>query len=118
MSDGEIRTEWTYFEESLKTKARYFSHISAATLNSVFEGIGAHGTSDGRPINVKSGPGEELSALFRARTFQAYHKLKQALETPEIELGPPPARSAVAGRMNALGISVFLWSYRSRDCDR
>src|ERR1700683_1059032 len=106
VSDGEIQTEWAYFEESLKTKARYFSHISTATLNSVFEEIGSHGTSDGRPVIVKVGPGEVLSALFRARVFQAHQKLRNALEAPDVELGPPPAPSAAAGRMNALGISV------------
>lgn len=107
VSDGEIQSEWAYFESSLKTKARYFSRISATTLHSVFDGIGTHATSDGRPVILKAGPGEGLSALFRARVFQADHKLKHALEEPDVELGPPPAPSAAAGRMNALGISVF-----------
>src|SRR5262249_28108639 len=53
------------------------------------------------------GPGQTISALYRARVFQSVEKLQSAVERPDIELGPPPARFASAGRMNAFGISVF-----------
>ena len=39
--------------------------------------------------------------------FQSVEKLQHAIEYPDVELGPPPARLAAAGRMNAFGISVF-----------
>jgi hypothetical protein len=39
--------------------------------------------------------------------FQSESKLKEALKDLALELGSPPAELAMAGRMNARGISVF-----------
>jgi len=56
---------------------------------------------------VDAGPGKALSALYRARVFQANEKLEEALARPDRHLGSPPSVQAAAGRMNARGISVF-----------
>lgn len=45
--------------------------------------------------------------LFRARVFQASDALKEAICRPDKHFGPPPARAASAGRMNARSIAVF-----------
>jgi hypothetical protein len=66
-----------------------------------------HKTQKGSPVVVEAGPGKELSALYRARVFQSATRLEDALKRPDKEVGPPPALAAAAGRMNALGISVF-----------
>ena len=52
-------------------------------------------------------PNRKLTQFYRARVFQSSADLEKALCRPDLHLGPPPARLTRAGRMNALGISVF-----------
>jgi hypothetical protein len=105
--DIELRENWRYFERSLKTETRFFNRSGEMTLASIFEGLADHETRGGRRVVIEAGPGEEITSLFRARVFQSPDPLKQALERPDIGLGPPPYGVATAGRMNAAGISVF-----------
>jgi hypothetical protein len=56
---------------------------------------------------VEAGPGTYMPALFRARTFQSMKKVEEALKSPDKDIGSPPVGSALAGCMNARGISVF-----------
>ncbi len=104
---GELKDQWEQFERSLKTEVRYFSQSARAALNSTFAGIGEHATWDGKPVVVECGPGKEISALYRARVFQSDADTVRAMERPDVEVGPPPPARAMAGRMNARGISVF-----------
>jgi hypothetical protein len=99
--------DWYFFEKGLKTETRYFNRAAEAILTSIFEGIDGHNTSNGRPIVVEAGPGTEIPALYRARVFQSKAKLKDAMKRPDLHVGPPPPSLAIAGRMNAAGISVF-----------
>jgi hypothetical protein len=98
---------WFHFEKSLKTQARYFSRTAESTLASVFEGIADHKTREGHPVVVEAGPDKQLAAVYRARVFQSDERLEEALKRPDRTIGPPPPLAAVAGRMNAHGISVF-----------
>ena len=107
VSDAQSQAGWFQFERSIKSQARYFSRTAEETLASIFKGIAEHKTQKGHPIVVEAGPGKELSALYRARVFQSSTKLEDALKRPDKEVGPPPALSAAAGRMNAQGIAVF-----------
>lgn len=106
-SDSELQENWRNFEKILKTEARFYNAQAAATLGSVFDGLDEHKKHDGHPVIVKAGPGSRMPALFRARVFQATNKLEEALKRPDKEIGPPPMTSALAGRMNARGISIF-----------
>lgn len=102
-----LHLSWHDFEQSLKTKARFFSRTAEDLLARVFGGIDKLRTKDGRDLVVEIGPGTRLEHLYRARVFQADDGLKDALCRPDLRLGSPPAKSARAGRMNAHGISVF-----------
>lgn len=106
-NDADWQEEWTQFEHSLKTEARFFSRSAAGHLASVFDGIDTMRTRDDRSLIVDAGPGESLSAVYRARAFQSHDKLEVALTRPDKHLGSPPSAHAAAGRMNAQGISVF-----------
>lgn len=99
--------EWTSFERSLKTEARFFSRSAAELLARVFGQIDTLRTKPRHPLVVDAGPGRKLTHLYRARVFQSDEKLEEALCRPDLHLGSPPARLASAGRMNARGISVF-----------
>lgn len=106
-SDATWQSEWRLFERTLKTEARYFSRAATDHLAAVFGGIDQLGTLDGKPVVVDAGPGKAVTTLYRARVFQSEDPLKEAICRPDRHLGPPPARAAAAGRMNARGISVF-----------
>ena len=106
-TDDMWQEEWFSFEHSLKTEARFFSRSSAAHLAKIFKGLDEMGTTDGRPLVINAGPQTTVTEIFRARVFQSDEKLKEALCRPDRHLGPPPAALAIAGRMNARGISVF-----------
>jgi len=104
---GDWEEEWLGFERTLKTEARFFSRSAMTLLESVFAGIDDMQTYDGRPAIVDAGPGTPLSVVYRARAFQSDVLLEETLRHPDRHLGPPPSSRAVAGRMNARGISVF-----------
>jgi hypothetical protein len=106
-SDQAWQDEWRSFERSLQTEARFFSQTAAKHLASVFDGIEAMRTRDGRSLVVDAGPGTGFGSVYRARVFQSYDKLEAALCRPDLHLGSPPPSLASAGRMNARGISVF-----------
>lgn len=105
--DIELRLSWQNFQRSLKTEARMFNRAAEAVLDEIFEGLAGHQTRDGRPVIVEAGPACEIEALFRARVVHSHDVLVDALKRPDIEVGPPPYKKAVAGRMNAHGVSVF-----------
>ncbi len=106
-SDEVWQEEWRYFEHSLKTEARFFSRSAAAHLASIFNGIDKMSTTNSKPLVINAGPETTLTKIFRARVFQSEEKLKESLCRPDRYLGPPPSALAIAGRMNANGISVF-----------
>jgi RES domain/HEPN/RES N-terminal domain 1 len=107
VDDWDFHSDWYDFERTLKTKARYFNWKAEQVLRAIFERIHEQNTADGHPVVVDAGPGTGLAAFYRARGFQSVHKLREALKRPDKEIGPPPPAAAVAGRMNARGISVF-----------
>jgi hypothetical protein len=107
IDDVEYQENWQYFEEHLRTQARFFSANAKSTLDSVFEGVADQKTHEGNPVIIPAGPDREVAGFYRARVFLSQTLLEQALSKPDIELAPPPAHSALAGRMNAQGISVF-----------
>ncbi|NDI85477.1 RES domain-containing protein [Undibacterium crateris] len=102
-----LHMEWHEFEQSLKTKARFFSRTAEKLLAQVFGGIDRLKTRAGRSLVVNAGPGAQLDHLYRSRVFQAEDLLKEALCRPDAHIGSPPPKMARAGRMNAQGISVF-----------
>lgn len=109
-SDEDWQGDWSNFENSLKTEARFFSRSMSKHLETIFSGIDTMTTTDDRPVVINAGPEAGIKALFRARVFQSDEKLKESLCRPDLHIGPPPATLAIAGRMNAHGISVFYGS--------
>jgi hypothetical protein len=107
VDDAESKAGWRHFEESIKTQARYFNRTAEDSLRLIFADLSDHKTSDGRSVIIEAGPGTELTEVYRARVFQSYEKLEEALKRPDEEIGAPPARVAASGRMNAHGIAVF-----------
>lgn len=112
-SDEALQAEWNRFEHALKTENRFFSQTARATLDSIFGRVDTLRRSDGKSVIATAGPETEYPRLFRARSFQSSRNLLEALKYPDREMGPPPARAAGAGRMNAMGISMFYGATES-----
>lgn len=106
-TDEKWQEEWRVFERSLKTEARFFSRAASHLLSTVFDGIDEMHTRQGLSLVAGGGPGTSISSFYRARYFQSDELLEAALARPDKHVGTPPSSSAKAGRMNALGISVF-----------
>jgi hypothetical protein len=106
-NDIEFQLGWRSFEQSLRTENRYFNKEAEALLERIFAGIETFRDHRGRPVIQTAGPGLAISGFHRARVFHADEGLRRALERPDRELGPPPSSLAVAGRMNAHGVSLF-----------
>lgn len=107
VSDDVWLAEWSSLERTLATESRFFSQSAYRLLERIFDRIEDMRTVDQRALIVDAGPGTMYSSIFRARCFQSDEKLLEAIKRPDLHLGPPPSTLAQAGRMNALGISVF-----------
>lgn len=110
---NEWHWEWLTFEHALQSEARFFNRGGAALLSRIFKDIDQLRTKPRHPSVVTAGPDHRISHLYRARVFQSYVKLEEAIAHPDVQIGPPPARLANAGRMNANGISVFYGATNS-----
>lgn len=98
---------WSRFARTLKHEARFFNSDGYDLLANIFDGLDQMESHSPNVPIVRAGPGTAIEALYRARVFQSEQLLTEALIDPDLELGPPPAHLATAGRMNASGISVF-----------
>lgn len=102
-----LHDKWHEFERILKTETRFFNREAFTLLESIFKDLNQIQTSNGKALTRKVGPDEKLNAFFRARTFQSYDDLTDALKRPDLRLASPPSKLAKAGRLNSSGISVF-----------
>lgn len=109
-SEGAFTEKWDKFKSKLNTEARYFSRELLEILDDVFSGLESHTTLSGTSVVVNAGPGSSIPNIYRSRVFQSREKLEKALIDPDLEIGPPPAKYAKSGRMNARGIPVFYGS--------
>lgn len=106
-NDIEVQLEWSDLERSLKSETRFFNKDAEALLARIFTGIESYRSRDDRTVIRSAGPGTDLAHFFRARVFHRDEQLEAAILRPDRELGPPPSAVAVAGRMNARGVSLF-----------
>lgn len=99
----EYDSTWTRLKTSLRTRTRFFNDELRAFLDGIFSRIGsipAEAGSTVRQMNINH-------TLYRARLFEDYAELEEALKHPARNFGPPPTTSATSGRMNASGVPVF-----------
>lgn len=103
-SSGDLDYSWQEVKDSLKKEARFFNQTVKDFLDSLFSDIENFQTENQQsPIKIF----DTDTLLFRARTFESYDEVENALKHPEKNFGPPPSEQARAGRMNASGIPVF-----------
>lgn len=95
---------WEKMEQSLKSEALYFNKHVKEFLDELFSDIERMRTGESRQA-INDVGGDVI--FYRARAFENYEDVQEALEHPERYFGPPPQALARSGRMNAHGIPVF-----------
>ena len=105
-----VHHEWRLFEKRVRENARFFGKKTKAYLDKIFKDIDELATTDGTPVFTKVGKGKKYSTFFRGRFFHEDMEIIEAMERPDLLIGPPPTEHASPGRMNARGISVFYGS--------
>lgn len=103
-TDNSLGSAWEDMEISLKSEARYFNQYAKNFLDELFSEIESMTTSDDQKAINNVGTN---AIFYRARVFENYEDMEDALEHPELFFGPPPQKFARSGRMNAHGIPVF-----------
>ncbi|MCQ2995346.1 RES family NAD+ phosphorylase [Pseudomonas syringae] len=107
-ASAQMASDWLKMQQSLQFESRLVNPIVGLVLERIFSGIDRLHTATGSQSAITiAGPGQLLDSFQRARSFQSEEGLTLALKHPEKHLGPPPRGKGSAGRMNAVGISVF-----------
>jgi len=101
-------SKWQEIKRSLQSEARFFNQKVKKFFEEIFHQIdNLHTTDNQQAVSII---GTE-QGIFRARVFENYSKVEEALEQPEKHLGPPPQQLATSGRMNAQGIQAFYGAF-------
>jgi len=116
IDDLEFQETWNAFRTEIRSRSRFFSQYAQEALDEIFSEIGTLSSFDGTPVFREISPTEDERYIFRARVCFSDKELKEILSAPVKQIGPPPSRSARAGRMNAAGISVFYGAIDKETC--
>lgn len=98
---------WNDLSETLTHQNRHFNSVAEAILKKVFEGIEDLKVGNDEPLLRSIGSGTETPDLFRARSFSSLTEVPDAVDRPDMEVGPPPAYYAGNGRLNSRHQAVF-----------
>ena len=115
-SDLGFQLTWTHFRREIQSRSRFFSKSAEKMLDDIFGDLTALETWGNRTVILEVSPTDEHHCFWRGRTGQSPQQLETILKSPDQELGPPPSKSAKAGRMNAQGISVFYGAKEKSTC--
>lgn len=103
-TSGLLEKKWDEVKSSLQSEARFFNNHVKSFFEKIFNDLDTLKTVEGKNAVTFI---ESSTPIFRARKFDSYEKVEEALQHPEKHFGPPPHPKATSGRMNAQGIPVF-----------
>ena len=103
------------FEREIRTRARFFGKKAEEALGEIFRDLGRYQTRSA-PLVREAGPGTVTREIFRARRADERKAISRILQDPTRELGAPPSRLAVRGRMNPQWISMFYGALDPDTC--
>ncbi|NTH16648.1 RES domain-containing protein [Agrobacterium rhizogenes] len=112
----DYQESWLFFRNEISQRSRYFSEHARRSLLEIFGDISSMRVWPNDPVIVNIGPASEDRFLYRGRIAFSEADIELFLKTPVRELGPPPAKFAKQGRMNAAGISVFYGAKEPDTC--
>ena len=111
-----FRLAWWEFRNEIQHRARFFSTTAVARLREIFADLDSLSSWWGRPVIRQIKPGDSDSYFWRGRTVYSERELKEIIDSPSQEMGPPPTDKAKAGRMNSEGIPVFYGGLEEETC--
>lgn len=109
-----LSAAWDRMQKSLYDSARLVNPTVVELLEQVFGPVTDDRTHQGDSVITRLASDQPDLVLYRARVFQNFHTLEEALSHPERFLGPPVSIRAPVGRMNASGISVFYGAMEAK----
>jgi hypothetical protein len=116
LSPVEQHAVWRTFEERVKYVRRFYDDVGREFLAHLLDDV-RDLRWEGRPGPVQVlAPGESLSTIYRARRAETEAAARRILRNPLVEMGPPPPRHRMPGRMNAPGIAVFYGAFSPDTC--
>lgn len=107
---------WQSFTKSLLHSQRFFNPDALELIGKIFADI--HQQRDAHsqgPVYIIQ-PGGEGSSFIRARLANDPAKRRAISEDLAMQLGPPPERLRMPGRLNASGIRAFYAGYDTETC--
>ena len=113
--DFGFRYTWRAFCNEIMYRERIFPENAEPVLEEIFGDPSALETYNGTPVVREVNPSDEFP-IWRARTTQSKEELIAIIKNPAQQLGPPPHKSANAGRMNQKGIPVFYGALEETTC--
>jgi hypothetical protein len=115
-SDGSsFRNAWSRFQEEIRSHSRFFSQTAKSILDDIIGELNRFRAFK-RDLIRDAGPGTATVVIFRARRAFTEGDIKEIVEHPARELGPPPSRLAASGRMNPKWISMFYGALDPDTC--
>ena len=113
---GRFRNSWDNFRDELGTRARFFGVYAETTLSEIFGDLQTLRTATAKPVVREMSSKGDGPFVYRGRKALSPDELYKILESPASELGPPPSKSAAAGRMNSAGVPVFYGAEDRKIC--
>ena len=115
-NDGQFRLTWNEYCHEIGSHSRFFGSDAERMLDRIFDNLSAQRTHTDQQVVREFGPDSKGRFVWRARQAQSRGELETILKSPDREIGPPPSRTAKAGRMNAHGVSVFYGALDGDTC--
>ena len=115
-NDRGFRISWEYFCNEIMYKERFFPQSAEPVLATLFGELDSLTTYDRTPVIREVNPPDQDFPIWRARTAQSDEELTTILESPGIQIGPPPPSFAEVGRMNPKGVPVFYGAMDPETC--
>lgn len=114
---GSVKTKdtWDTFCSYVKHRDRYFSEEAPKLLDELFVKLIPFRSEKNRSPFRNLRPSKNRR-IYRGRVANSHSELRRIILNPAIELGPPPAKIAPAGRLNPIGIPVFYGAFHRKTC--
>ncbi|MCL5069163.1 MAG: RES domain-containing protein, partial [Thaumarchaeota archaeon] len=107
---------WLTFRDRVKHERRFFDPNGKELLDEIFDNIQDFSYGGTPKPTVVLDPVKGKVQFRRARRASDAGMAKRFMKEPWSEVGPPPSKSARAGRMNAVGIPVFYGAFEAETC--
>lgn len=114
--DLRFHKAWAEFRREVQSRSRFFGAGVEEKLAFILGDLTVLKTPSGIPVIREINPEDQRYFFWRGRKAQSPEEIERILESPALELGPPPPRVATAGRMNAQGISMFYGATEQSTC--